>query len=254
VTDLRLHCKILSSISALLLFVATVGCQGFAPSGNVHSNRNATLASATDPVGKAEFPGRRGLSVSPRTISGDLLVSPPTINFGSVPAGATSSQTGTLIAGHSNTTVSSAAWSGEGYSLNGITFPLIVQAGQNVPFTVTFAPQASGNHSGSISFFSNASDYPFTQKLVGTGIQVSQHDVSLSWDPSTAEVLGYNIYRGEQSGGPYSKLNPSPEPHTSFTDSTVQSGGTYFYVATSIDPTFAESAYSNEARVDVPPR
>jgi hypothetical protein len=194
-------------------------------------------------IGKEAIPELAGFSVAPSTM-----------NFGSVPTGTTSRQTGTLTATRSSMTVSSAAWNGEGYSLSGITFPFTVLHGQSVRFIITFAPEGPGNHPGSISFFSDTLNSHITQALTGTGIQASQHDVSLSWDPSTSTVLGYNIYRGEQSGGPYAKLNSSPEPGTSFTDNMVQSGATYFYVATSIDATFAESTYSNEARVDIPPR
>jgi fibronectin type 3 domain-containing protein len=76
--------------------------------------------------------------------------------------------------------------------------------------------------------------------------------VSLYWNPSTSTVVGYTIYRGRQSGGPYAKLNSSPQPDTTFTDQAVQSGTTYFYVTTSIDIYSVESAFSNEAQVTIP--
>jgi fibronectin type 3 domain-containing protein len=64
--------------------------------------------------------------------------------------------------------------------------------------------------------------------------------------------VGYNVYRGTQSGGPYAVLNSSPNPSTSFTDSTVQAGSTYYYVVTAVDSTGTESAYSNQAQAVVP--
>jgi fibronectin type 3 domain-containing protein len=76
--------------------------------------------------------------------------------------------------------------------------------------------------------------------------------VALSWDPSTSTVVGYNIYRGTQSGGPYSLLNSSLLSSTSYTDSAVQSGTTYYYVSTAVDSSNVESSYSNEASAAIP--
>jgi fibronectin type 3 domain-containing protein len=39
---------------------------------------------------------------------------------------------------------------------------------------------------------------------------------------------------------------------TTFTDSTVVAGTTYFYVVTAVDGSGTESAYSNEAKAVVP--
>ena len=183
---------------------------------------------------------------------GQLAVSPPTMSFGNVAVGNSSSQNGALTAGSSSIAVSSAGWNGQGYSVSGITFPVTVAAGQSVPFTVTFAPPAAGVSSGSISFLSNASNSPTAETLTGTGMAPGTHSVSLSWNPSTSSVVGYNVYRGTVSGGPYSKLNSTPQPGASFTDLTVLSGATYFYVATAVDSNSVESAYSNEAKAAIP--
>jgi len=80
----------------------------------------------------------------------------------------------------------------------------------------------------------------------------AQRSVDLSWKVSVSSVIGYNIYRGTTPGGPYpSKLNSSPQPGTSFVDDTV-TPGTYYYVATSLDPDFVESSYSDEVTAVVP--
>ena len=181
-----------------------------------------------------------------------LAVSPATMNFGNIAVGSSSSQNGTLTSGSFNVLISSAGWNGQGYSVSGITFPVSVPAGQSVPFTVTFAPPAAGVSSGSISFVSNASNSPTAETLTGTGAASGTHSVSLSWNPSTSPVVGYNVYRGTISGGPYSKLNSTPQPARSFTDVTVQSGATYFYVATAQDSNLVESSYSNEAMALIP--
>lgn len=59
-----------------------------------------------------------------------LAVSPSSMNFGSVLVGDSKALPGTLTATNASVTVSSAAWSGEGYSVSGITFPTVVPAGQ----------------------------------------------------------------------------------------------------------------------------
>ena len=76
--------------------------------------------------------------------------------------------------------------------------------------------------------------------------------VSLTWNASTSSVAGYNVYRGTQTGGPYSKSNLSLVTGTAYTDTSVQAGETYYYVATAVDSNGVESVYSNEAQVAVP--
>jgi hypothetical protein len=78
------------------------------------------------------------------------------------------------------------------------------------------------------------------------------HSVSLSWTASTSSVTGYNVYRGTTSGGPYTKLNSSLVVGTNYEDRPVQAGTTYYYVATAVDSSNNESAYSNQAQAVVP--
>jgi hypothetical protein len=197
-----------------------------------------------------------GGTVASKTGTGNvatLSASPSNIGFGNVTIGNSRSLPGTLTAGASAMTVSSASWNGQGYSVNGISFPVTLTAGQSVHYSVTFAPQTSGAASGSISFISDASNSPTTQTLTGTGTQSVAHSVDLSWDPSPSSVVGYNIYRGTASGGPYPlKLTSSPQPGTSFSDNTVLSGTTYYYVATSVDTNSVESSHSNQLTMVIP--
>jgi hypothetical protein len=78
------------------------------------------------------------------------------------------------------------------------------------------------------------------------------HVVDLSWTASTSVVAGYNIYRGTVSGGPYTRINSSLEPATLYTDSTVQTGQTYYYVTTAVDSSGVQSGYSNVVQAVVP--
>jgi fibronectin type 3 domain-containing protein len=128
----------------------------------------------------------------------------------------------------------------------------ILSPGQNGTLNVTFSPAAGGSVTGSLVVMSSASNSPATIALSGTGLQAVPHSVDLSWMASTSVVAGYNVYRGVQSGGPYSKLNSTPVALTNDIDSTVQAGQTYFYVITAVDSNNVESAYSNEVSAVIP--
>jgi len=65
-------------------------------------------------------------------------------------------------------------------------------------------------------------------------------------------VVGYNVYRGTTSGGPYAKVNSSRDPSTLYTDNTVQNGQTYYYVSTAVNSDGAESGYSNQLQMVIP--
>jgi len=79
------------------------------------------------------------------------------------------------------------------------------------------------------------------------------HSVTLNWTASTTpNISGYNLYRGAASGGPYTKINSSLIVGTSYVDADVDGGVTYYYVATTVDSTSKESAYSNQATGTVP--
>ena len=190
-------------------------------------------------------------SPSPAPSAGQLAVSPSTMNFGAINVGVSRSQSGTLTAGSSAITVSSASWNGTGYSLGGITFPVTVPAGQSVPFTVTFAPQGSGSAPGAVSFLSNATNSSVVQQWTGSGLQTGQHQVALTWNPDTSSVQGYYVYRGAQTGGPYTRVS-ALQAGTAFDDSAVSSGQTYFYVVTALGTNSLESGYSNEAVANIP--
>lgn len=183
---------------------------------------------------------------------GQLTVTPASSSFGSVTVGTTKSQTATLTASGAGVTVSSVATTNPEFSMNGLSLPLTLAAGQSVSFTLTFSPTASGAASGTITFVSNATNALVAESATGTGTAAPQHSVSLSWTASTSTVVGYKVYRATQSGGPYAVLNSSPDPSTTYTDSNVQAGSTYYYVVTAVDSSGTESAYSNQAQAVVP--
>jgi hypothetical protein len=190
-----------------------------------------------------------GSAVTP----GQLAVTPATMNFGNVNVGSSRTQTASLAASNGPVTVSSANITAGEFSVSGVSFPLSLVSGQNVSFNVTFAPQASGTASANLAFVSNAANGSVSESFTGSGVSTVQHSVTLNWSASSSStVIGYNVYRGGQSGGPYAKINPALNPGTSEVDTTVQSGSTYYYVVTSVDSSGLESGYSNQTVAIVP--
>lgn len=189
---------------------------------------------------------------------GQLGITPSTISFGNVAIGSSKTQTAQLTAANADVHISSADWNGQGYAVTGVSFPLTVASGKSVSINVTFAPTTAGSTPGTITFSSDATDASLVANLTGTGTSTgggggaTQHSVTLSWTPSTSSVAGYNIYRGTVSGGPYTQVNTSLDTATVYTDSTVQSSKTYYYVATSVDSSQNESSFSNQTTANVP--
>jgi fibronectin type 3 domain-containing protein len=54
------------------------------------------------------------------------------------------------------------------------------------------------------------------------------------------------------SGGPYGKITGSPDSSTSYSDTSVQAGLTYYYVVTGVNSQGTESSYSNQVTAAVP--
>jgi Abnormal spindle-like microcephaly-assoc'd, ASPM-SPD-2-Hydin len=217
----------------------------FAPqtSGSA-SGQITVISNASNPTLTASLSGTG-------TAQGQLALAPTTLNFGSVTDGTKLSRTSSLSATGASVTVSSAKLSNAEFTLTGISFPLTIAAGTSVPFTLTFVPQTSGLATGTLSFADNASNVP-TETLSGTGVAPTQHSVSLSWTDSGSGIVGYNVYRGSISGGPYAKINSALDSTTTYTDTSVLAGQTYYYVTTSVNGSGMQSGYSNQAQAVVP--
>jgi hypothetical protein len=183
-----------------------------------------------------------------------LTASPVSLNFGNVAVGSSGSQTITLSnTGTAAATVSQAVVSGTGYTMSGLVMPMTLAAGASTSFSVQFAPTSAGSDSGSVTVTSNTPNSPTMVATSGTGTAPVAHSVSLSWVASTSQtVVGYNIYRGSVSGGPYTVLNSTPNAGLTYTDMTVTAGQTYYYVVTAVDGSGNESVVSNEVAVTIP--
>src|SRR5205807_2090903 len=84
------------------------------------------------------------------------------------------------------------------------------------------------------------------------GTPSSGHYAVLTWKASPSVVVGYYVYRSENPGGPYKKLNSSPIRETTYKDPSVQAGHTYLYMVTAVDAKGHESGFSNQVRATVP--
>jgi hypothetical protein len=181
-----------------------------------------------------------------------LSVSPSTLNFGNVTVGSSASLQATLTASNAAVTVSSDQSTSSEFAIMGLTLPVTIAAGQSIPVTIQFSPNASGAATAKAGFTSNAVNSPTVEHLTGTGVAQSSHSVYLSWEPGDGTAVGYNMYRGTASGGPFQEINTSLDSSTNYTDYTVVSGNTYYYVATAVNAEGQESGYSNVAQAVIP--
>jgi len=81
----------------------------------------------------------------------------------------------------------------------------------------------------------------------------SSYSVELSWSASTSsDVLGYNLFRSTTNGGPYTQINPIVIAGTTYQDTSVAAGKTYYYVTTTVSGSGKQSAYSTQTSAAIP--
>jgi hypothetical protein len=199
--------------------------------GSATSNAAILTVNAATPG--ALTPSTTNLTFNNVVIGGNLLQPVTFTNSGSV-----------------NITVSTVTITGAGFTASGVSNGQIITPGQVVTLNVTFTPSGTTGVPGNVTIASNASNSPNSITLSGTG--VFPHSATLNWTASTSTVLGYNVYRGTVSGGPYTRVNSSTVAGTQFTDSTVLAGQTYFFVVTAVASGNVESVNSNEASGIIP--
>ncbi len=74
------------------------------------------------------------------------------------------------------------------------------------------------------------------------------HSATLKWTPS-AGATSYNVFRGTESGGPYTKIGSTEAP--TYVDAPLHSGEVFYYVVSALKGN-AESAHSTEVKAVVP--
>lgn len=153
------------------------------------------------------------------------------------PTAGGSAATVTLSGASSATTLSNSSGA---YTFSGLANGAYTITPSNSGYTFSPANQSvtvNGSSVGNINF---------------TATVQQAHTVGLSWTASTSTVSGYNVYRSTVNGGPYTIINTSLISGVSFSDTTVQNGIIYYYVATAVDGSGNESAFSNQATANVP--
>jgi hypothetical protein len=214
---------------------------GGAVSGNLAILSDASNATLNIPLS--------GTGIAP----GQLAVTPGTLAFGNVLVNSSLSLNGSLTASGASVIISSGSSDSSEFVLSGINFPKTIAAGQSASFTVTFTPNTSGAASATLTFLSNAANSPTVEALTGNGQAPQPHSVDLTWNASLSPgVVGYNIYRRTPTGSYGSAINGPPNADTSYTDTTVTAGKTYFYVAKAVDGNGVESGPSNEIQTAIP--
>jgi hypothetical protein len=172
--------------------------------------------------------------------------------FGNVSVGGSSTQNITMTnAGNSSVSIAQVMVAGAGFNSTGASGTTLAP-GQTTALTPTFAPSASGAATGKITVSSNATNSPSSISLSGMGVTATAHTVALSWAPAVTGVTGFKTYVSMGSGGPYVEMGSVPSATPGYTDTSVQSGHTYYYVVTAVDATNNESLYSSEVAAIVP--
>jgi hypothetical protein len=196
--------------------------------------------------------GNGGSSGGEPAASSQLSASSPTLSFGNVTVGAPTSQLVTITdVGTANIAISAVSATGTGFSASGGS-KVTLAPDQSVTVSVNFDPTGPGGVQGNLSISSDAKNPVLQVGLSGTGVaEVVVHQVDLNWQASASAVIGYFVYRGSTAAG-LLKLSASLDRSTSYTDSSVAAGQTYYYAVTSVDSSNAESAPSTPISVTIP--
>jgi uncharacterized repeat protein (TIGR01451 family) len=235
----------------------------FAPtsSGNTSATANILTSASMQPA-SIQLRGKGETSVA------TLVLTPNVVTFGNQTVKTTATQNVTVQnTGGSNVSVQGITVSGAGFGYSDLSPGFSLAPNQKVTFQVWFSPKATGPSAATLTLLSPSLSSPGVLSLSGDGVNPqgpsptptpptpvppTSQSVTLSWHASTSDVIGYRVYRSETSGSGFSALNGTTITALNYTDSTVSSGTTYYYVVTSVNSSGVESAHSNQATAVVP--
>jgi hypothetical protein len=242
---------------------------GFSGSTLLSPGTSSNLTVLLTPKAAGAFTGSVAIMTSTASVGASLPVTaeattankaltagPTSVSFGTVASGKAASKTLTLTnTGNAEVNVTKVTVSGVGFTMTGWSSPVKLESTQSLTLDVMFDSTATGNHTGTLTVASTASA-SITVPLsgaIGPEAPDAQHSVGLSWDASTSpSISGYNVYRGGSQSGPFTRLNGSLVSGLAYTDGTVASGDTYYYVTTAVDAHGDESPHSNWAKAVIP--
>ena len=148
-------------------------------------------------------------------------VNPALLNFGNVPVGSNSTETLTVSnTGTTNPlTITSASIINTDYAVvpnPPTTFPVVINAGDNYNFDVTFTPALEGVSAGDVEFVHDAAGSPSTVPVTGNGTDPTlsqllfKADQRLRYDNDTYTDTLQLVYNGEPLNALSFKLKSNP--------------------------------------------
>ncbi|MFZ0300313.1 MAG: choice-of-anchor D domain-containing protein [Candidatus Sulfotelmatobacter sp.] len=200
---------------SLIISQATVSGAGFSYTGlslplTLAPNQNTTFGVVFAPTAAGASSGSISLTVSGSSTTVDIALSgtgvapasltatPASLTFTNITAGQNQAQTETVKnIGGENATISQATVAGTGFSISGISAPVILTPGQSASFTVTFAPESAGSFPGSVAIDSNASNPTLSIGLAGSAVAQSASTLAVSSVNVGSVVVGTS---GTQTG------------------------------------------------------
>jgi hypothetical protein len=230
----------------------------FAPTTSGLASANVNVS--TDSVTQARLISLVGKGAS---AFANLAITPSSLSFGAIALKSTSTQNVTLQnTGDSSLSLQGVSLSGTGFSYSNLSPGFSIAPNQAITFKVSFSPKVAGPASATLTFMSSNFSSPETLSMTGDGVSsttsaptpspTAEHTVSLNWQASPSQVIGYRVYRSETSGGNYNPLNGTAITDLNYSDSTVVAGNTYYYVVAAVNAAGAESSYSNQATAVIP--
>ena len=214
-----------------------------------------------------------------------LQLSPSSLNFGSQKVNSLTTRSMSILnSGEVPLTISGVTVMGSGFSASNVYPGMTLAPKQQATVQVSFRPLSSQVASGKLTILSGNLSSAATLPLAGTGVSSAapatsarvatasvaavstsasspraalttnptSNTIHLAWGPSSSSNVGYRVYRGSISGGPYPDHTAAPISALAYDDASVVVGSTYYYVVTSVGSSGLESKYSNEARATVP--
>jgi hypothetical protein len=181
--------------------------------------------------------------------AGELVGTPSSVNFGSVPIGSKNTQTVQLKnTGAVALTISSDSLSGTGFSVQELaTSPAVtLGAGQTTSFTMAFAPTSSGSTTGSLTIKSTAANSTLTIALGGTGVSTARA-ISLS---SSTLNFGNEVVGGTST----LEVAVKNTGNSSLTVSTISVSGSGFSVGSGVAGATIAAGQTAELKVMFAPK
>ncbi len=202
-------------------------------------------------AGLASLTGCQGVSAggNDQQPTTTLSLSTATLQFGSVQAGSSKTLAFTATnSGPASVTVSGVSISSKYFALLSPTVPMTIAAGQSVPVSLNFAPNAAGSFAATATVTSDASNTSMTLSLSGTGTSGAQSR-GLGSSP-TSEAFG-SVTVGSQQSQTFTLTNDSS---ANVDISAVSTTGTGFRLSGITPPLTLASSQSTTFKVAFAPQ